>query len=114
MVRYQEHLTRLVDTVLSGPGQTTPELRRAVEARAGALSGRQSADTPVPDELSGWVEKVARHAYWTTDEDIESLKAAGYSEDQLFELTVAAALGASRARLERALETLGGAEGGAQ
>ncbi len=61
----------------------------------------------VPDELSDWVEKVALHAYRTTDEDIELLKAAGYSEDQLFELTVAAALGASRARLERALGTLG-------
>ena len=39
MVRYREDLTRLVDTVLSGPGKTTSELRRAVEARAGALSG---------------------------------------------------------------------------
>ncbi len=115
MVRYQENLTTLVDTVLSGPGKTTSELRLAVEARAGALSGRQSGalsgrqgtDAGVPDELSDWVEKVALHAYRTTDEDIESLKAAGYSEDQLFELTVAAALGASRARLERALGTLG-------
>ena len=114
MVRYQENLTTLVDTVLSGPGKTTSELRHAVEARAAALSGRQGTDEIVPDELSGWVEKVARHAYRTTDEDIESLKAAGYSEDQLFELTVAAALGASRARLERALATLGGKEGGAQ
>ncbi len=114
MVRYQENLTRLVDTVLSGPGKTTSELRLAVEARAGALSGGQGTDAVVPDDLSGWVEKVARHAYRTTDEDIESLRAAGYSEDQLFELTVAAALGASRARLERALGTLGGEEGGAE
>ncbi len=114
MVRYQEDLTRLVEAVLSGPGKTDPDLRRAVEARAGSLSGRQGTSAVVPDELSGWVEKVARHAYKTTDEDIESLKEAGYSEDELFELTVAAALGASRARLERALGTLGGGEGGAQ
>ena len=114
MVRYRKDLTTLVDAVLSGPGETTSELRLAVEARAGALSGGPSTDAVVPDELSGWVEKVARHAYRTTDEDIESLKAAGYSEDQLFELTVAAALGASRARLERALGTLGREEGGAQ
>ena len=114
MPRYWEDLTRLVDTVLLGPGKTTSELRRAVEARAGALSGRPSTDATVPDELSGWVEKVARHAYRTTDEDVESLKAAGYSEDELFELTVAAALGASRARVERALGTLGSKEGGAQ
>ena len=114
MVRYRENMAKLVDTVLSGPGKTTSDLRRAVEARAGALSGRQGTDTTVPDELAEWVEKVARHAYRTTDEDIESLKAEGYSEDQLFELTVAAALGASRARLERALGTLDSQEGGAQ
>ncbi len=114
MVRYWENLTKLVDTVLSGPGKTTSELRCAVEARAGALSGRQGTDVTVPADLSGWVEKVALHAYQTTDEDIELLKTAGYSEEQLFELTVAAALGAARARLERALGTLGGKEGGTQ
>ena len=114
MVRYREDLTTLVDAVLSGPGKTTSELRLAVEAQAGALSGGPGTDAVVPDDLLGWVEKVARHAYRTTDEDIESLKAAGYSEDQLFELTVAAALGASRARMERALGTLGREEGGAQ
>lgn len=114
MVRYRENLTTLVDAVLKGPGKTTSELRLAVEARAGALSGGPGTDAKVPDELSSWVEKVARHAYRTTDEDIESLKAAGYSEDQLFELTVAAALGASRARLECALGTFGREEGGAQ
>ena len=113
-MRYRENLTRLVDTVLSGPGTTTSELRSAVEAQAAALSGGQGTDTAVPDELSGWIEKIARHAYRTTDADIESLKAAGYSDDQLFELTVAAALGASRARLERALEVLGETEGNAQ
>ena len=80
MARYWENLTKLVDTVLSGPGKTTSELRCAVEAQAGALSGRQGTDATVPDDLSGWVEKVALHAYQTTDEDIELLKAAGYSE----------------------------------
>ena len=77
MARYWENLTKLVDTVLSGPGKTTSELRCAVEARAGALSGRQGTDVTVPADLSGWVEKVALHAYQTTDEDIELLKAAG-------------------------------------
>lgn len=113
-MRYRENLTALVETVLTGPGTTASELRRAVETRAAALSGRHGADADVPDELSAWVEKVARHAYRTTDADVESLKAAGYSDDQLFELTVAAALGASRARLERALETLTDPGGRAQ
>ncbi len=109
-MRYDENITKLVDTVLSGPGATTSALRRTVEARAAALSGRSDTDSTVPDELSEWVEKVARHAYRTTDANIESLKAAGYTDDELFELTVAAALGASRARLERALEAVGAKE----
>ena len=39
--------------VLSGPEKTTSELRRAVEARAGGLSGRQGTDTTVSDEVVG-------------------------------------------------------------
>ncbi len=112
MIRYAGDVSKLVDSVLFGPGKTSSELRCAVEARAGALSGRQGTDGEVPDELSGWVEKVARHAYRTTDQNIELLKAVGYSDDELFELTVAAALGAARARLECALGTLGGKEEG--
>jgi alkylhydroperoxidase family enzyme len=52
------------------------------------------------------VAKVAQHAYRTTDEDLAALLAAGYSEDQIFEITVAAALGASQARAECALRAL--------
>ena len=114
MVRYRENLTKLFDTVLSGPGTTSSELRHAVDSRAAALSGGKDTNAAVPDELSGWIEKVARHAYRTTDEDMEALKVAGYSDDELFEITVAAALGASRARLERALEALGETEGTVQ
>ena len=114
MVRYQDDLSKLVDTVLFGPGKTTSELRCAVEARAGALSGRRDSDAHIPVELSDWVEKVARHAYRTTDEDVELLKTAGYSEDEIFELTVAASVGAARARMERALGTLDEKERGAQ
>ncbi len=112
MVRHREQITALVESVLTSPGTTGQDLRRAVEARAGVLSGRQGADAVVPEALSEWIRKVARHAYKTTDQDVASLRAAGYSEDQIFEVTVAAAIGASRARLERALEALHSADEG--
>jgi len=103
MPRYQEALASLVAAVQSSPGETTPELRRAVVARAGTPDAHAS---DVPDDLRGWVDTVARHAYRTTEQDVARLRAAGYTEDQIFELTVAAAFGAAHARLERALAVL--------
>jgi len=41
-----------------------------------------------------------------TDADIEGLLRAGFSEDEIFEVTASAALGAALARLERGLAVL--------
>ena len=61
---------------------------------------RQTLDTKpaerVPAELEAYVRKVALHAYQITDNDIAELKQAGYSEDELFEITISAALGAAQ------------------
>jgi hypothetical protein len=43
-----------------------------------------------------------------TDEDMARLKALGYTEDDLFEITLSAALGAGRTRLECGLVALKG------
>jgi hypothetical protein len=51
-------------------------------------------------------EKVARHAYRITDEDVGALRSNGYSEDAIFEVTLAAAIGAGLARMERGLAAL--------
>ena len=101
--RYGAYTTRLVDGVLTQPGHTPPELRRAVLARA---SGAPRED--VPPALAAYVDKVARHAYKVTDEDLGRLQQAGHSDDALFEVTVSAALGAALGRLERGLAALRG------
>jgi hypothetical protein len=62
----------------------------------------------VPENLRAYVDKVARHAYKVTDEDVEALKKAGYSQDQIFEITISAALGASLKRLNIGLAALKG------
>lgn len=106
---YAQYTRLLSDGVLDSPGETDIELRRAVEARAAHLSGRASVlGEQVPADLQRYIDKVALHAYKVTDQDIEALQVAGYSEDALFELTLSAALGAGMARLERGLRALKG------
>ncbi len=103
--RYAAYTTRLVDGVLASPGHTPAELRRAVLARAFGAPGED-----IPPALAAYVDKVARHAYEVTDEDVGALQRAGNSDDALFELTVSAALGAALGRLERGLAALRGQE----
>ena len=101
---YAQHLT---EAVLTNAGYTDPAIRQAVEALSAQPSGYPSTQADVvPPELISYVKKVALYAYKTTDEDIQSLRRAGYSEDAIFEITVSAALGAGMARLERGLAAL--------
>ena len=83
------------------PATPTSELRRAVAAFAG---GDEAQD--LPDDLRPYVEKVTRNAYKVTDGDVDRLREAGYSEDAIFELTLAAALGAARSRLDAGLRAM--------
>ena len=85
---------RVLATVLEGPGDTDPATRQAAAAGVG-----------VPADLQSLVEKIQRHAYKVTDEDIARLQAT-YGDDRLFEIIVSAAVGASRARLVAGLQAL--------
>jgi alkylhydroperoxidase family enzyme len=104
---YPVDVHQLARAVLEGSGETPVALRRAVEARAARLAAGDRPDLPLPAELDGFVRQVALRATEVTDGDIARLRAAGYSEDAIFEVTVAAALGAGLARLERGLAALG-------
>jgi alkylhydroperoxidase/carboxymuconolactone decarboxylase family protein YurZ len=81
-------------------------LKRAAMKHAGATAGATFEGGAVPDGLRAWVEKVARHAYKTTAEDVSAMKSAGYTEDQILETTIAAALGAGIGRMDVALRAL--------
>lgn len=97
----------MVDAALTTPGDTTPELRRAIKERAAELGGLFIEKSGgVPSELASYVRKVALHAYEVIDEDVEALRQAGYSEEAIFEITLSAALGAGLARLECGLKAL--------
>jgi alkylhydroperoxidase family enzyme len=62
---------------------------------------------PAPEAMEAYLEKVRRHAYRVTDADVEELKAAGVSEDVIFEQTVAAAIGEGLRRLDAAERVVG-------
>ena len=70
------------------------------------LRANVAAVPPAPETMAGYLAKVRERAYTITDGDVEALKAAGLSEDEIFEQTVAAAIGEGLRRLDRADEVL--------
>jgi alkylhydroperoxidase family enzyme len=63
-------------------------------------------NSPAPPEFATYLEKVRLHAYKVTDGDVQALKDAGFSEDEIFEQTVSAAVAAGLERLEAGLKAL--------
>jgi alkylhydroperoxidase family enzyme len=80
----------LVDRILNGKGAAPAELRGSAFRYDG-----------LPTALDGLIGKVVARPTEVTDADFAAAEAAGYSEDQLFELVVCAAVGQS-ARLYNA------------
>jgi hypothetical protein len=96
----QDHVLPLLadagDAILGLEGSVASELRRA------AFRGE-----PVAADIDPYLDKVRRHAYRVTDEDVAGLHEAGWSDDEIFELTVAAASGQAFYRLHRGLRAVG-------
>ena len=91
--------TRLRETVvrraLEGAGHATREARRAAFDNRG-----------VPAAAAPLVDMVARHAWKVTDRHVADARRGGLSEDEVFELSVCAALGQATRQLEAALAVL--------
>ncbi len=96
-VRYDAYVQKLKASVTQSSGALTPEVRAAIVERN---------TQKIPPQLAPYVIKVALHAYQITDEDILQLKRDGLSEDEIFEATAAAAVGAALLRLERGTAAL--------
>ena len=106
-MRYEDFHKRLVDAVLNGPGDTPETLRRTILEKARETPGERGN---LPPSLAGYVDTVARHAYKVTDADVAGLQQAGQSDNALFEITIAAAVGAALHRLDRGMAALRGEE----
>jgi hypothetical protein len=92
--RFEPARQAVEDAVLRSPGHSDPALRQSL-----------ASPREIPDDLRLLVEKIRRHAYKVTDEDVAVLKAT-YSDDQLFEIVLSAALGAAQDRLRSGLAAL--------
>jgi hypothetical protein len=71
------------------------------------LRGIVEATPPAPPALADYLGKVGDRAYTVTDRDVEALKEAGLSEDEIFEQTVAVAIDEGLRRLDRANAVIG-------
>jgi hypothetical protein len=97
--KYSRVVSDLRQSVFQGPGQVDPQMRQS------AASGEA-----LPEPWLSYTAKIRNEPWSVTDSDIESLRAAGHSEDEIFEMTVAAAVGASLRTLDAGLQALHGAE----
>jgi alkylhydroperoxidase family enzyme len=61
---------------------------------------------PAPAQMSNYLAKVRDRAFTVTDRDVEELKEAGISEDEIFEQTVAVAIAEGLRRLDRAAQVI--------
>lgn len=90
----------LVDRVLNAEGRASAQQR---------VQAFGNADMPPP--LGTLISKVATSPAQVTDADFAAAKAAGFTEDQLFELVIAAAVGQSARLYEAGLAALAEAAG---
>jgi hypothetical protein len=89
-------------------------VRRILEGDGNASQSNRTAafyNTGLAEPLSTLIDKVAKHAYRVTDEDITAAKVSGLSEDQVFEIVVCAAVGQATRQYEAALAALKDATG---
>ena len=75
--------------------------------RIAQLRAVVASSAPGPPEMDAYLEKVRDRAYTVVDRDIDELKAAGFSEDAIFEQTVAVAIAEGLRRLDRAAAVIG-------
>jgi hypothetical protein len=99
MSRHAEVVKWFREAVLDGPARLSSEVRRRVFA--GGTAGPETA---------AYLDKVRQAAYQVTDEDIRALRAAGWDDERLYELTVAAAVGQGLRRLDLGLAALRAAQ----
>lgn len=86
----------LIARVLGRDGTAPTELRRAAFDNDGGLA----------EPIRTLIDKVAHHAYRVTDEDVAAVRAAGLSEDQIFEIVICAAVGHASRQYQNAMAAL--------
>ncbi len=92
----------LLENVVRVPGKCSRKLRAQILMRAATLS-MGNAGAEVPGNMKKYLDKVTLWAYKVTDEEVDALREAGHSDDEIFEITICAALGSGFARYQAGL-----------
>ena len=95
--RHAAGVDALRRAVFESAGSTEP----AVRVAAGSGGGP-------PDPVGSYATVVRDWSYRITDTDLARLITAGLSDDDIFEVTIAAAVGAALQRLDAGMRAVGG------
>ena len=98
-----DNIRRVIESVRGAVGIAPATERQAEMDFAAGAGGATRAEVQLPDALRGYVEKVTHDPYKVVERDLDELVEAGYTEDAVFEITVATALGAAVGRMEKTL-----------
>jgi alkylhydroperoxidase family enzyme len=101
MSNIKEARLAVIRRILEGPGESSPRDRRAA-----------FDDTGQSEPLGKLAHKVALESRRVTDSDVSLARAAGFSEDQIFELVICAAIGQANRQYETAMTALDAATSG--
>jgi alkylhydroperoxidase family enzyme len=74
--------------------------------QVGELRANVAAAPAAPAAMEAYLRKVRERAYTVVHSDIDELKADGFTEDEIFEQTVVAAISEGLRRLDRAHEVI--------
>src|SRR4029079_4674686 len=98
--------SRGVATSLLDPVRFTASSIGQMGDPLGELRNVVLGHAPAAAQLSNYLAKVRDRAFAVTDQDVEALKEAGISEDEIFEQTVSVAIAEGLRRLDRAAEVI--------
>jgi hypothetical protein len=91
----QAHVKAIEQRILTGTGTASAELR-----------AKSFANRDLAEPLATLVDKVAKRSFQVSDADLAAAIRAGFTEDQLFELVICAAVGESNRMYRTGLAAL--------
>jgi alkylhydroperoxidase family enzyme len=95
MDKHKARRDQLRQSVLQHPAATSPELRQQCA----------TSPTPAPSDVAKFVDQVHNAAYRVTTEQVDAMRKTR-TEAEIFEITIAAALGKADSQMSHALKML--------
>ena len=96
-------------TMLTTKGLTAPTLRRDVATFVTAQWRLSDKEIPqLSDALTTYLKKLSLYAYKIVDEEVDALRAEGYTDEMIYEITVVGAFAAASVGVEQLFEVLYG------